>query len=169
MHINVTQLLKEPTGSSHSYQIDESLGMDDINSIKGEVTLIRTNRGLLARGEVAANVAGVCSRCLSSIDYLVNFNLEEEFSPSAGTSESLSSLGEPDSPTIDDSNVVDLNEVIRQYTLLTMPAKPLCRPDCAGICPSCGHDLNQGPCKCPSQLSDQRWVKLEQLGKEKRV
>jgi uncharacterized protein len=169
MHINVAQLLKEPIGSSRSYQIDESLGTDDINSVKGEVSLIRTNRGLMAKGEITAGVTEICSRCLKAIDHEVNYDFEEECLPSVSTSEALSLPDQTDNITIDESHMLDLSEVMRQYTLLNMPAKPLCRPDCAGICPSCGHDLNQGPCQCPSHAFDQRRSKLIRLGKESKT
>ena len=169
MHINVAQLLKEPIGSSRSYQIDESLDMDNINAVKGEVTLIRTNRGLMAKGEITASVTGTCSRCIRSIDYEVSYDFEEECLPSVNASEALSLPDQTDSITIDESKRVDLSEVIRQSPLRTMPVKPLCRPDCAGICPSCGHDLNQGPCRCPSHTYDQRWAKLISSGKESKT
>jgi uncharacterized protein len=169
MHINVAQLLKEPTGSSRSFQIDESLGTDDINSVKGEVTLIRTNRGIMAKAEMTAGVTGICSRCLKPIDYDVNYDFNEECLPSVSTSKGLSSPDQTDNINIDESHMLDLSEIIRQYTLLTMPVKPLCRPDCAGICPSCGHNLNQGPCRCPSHAHDQRWSKLIHLGRESKT
>ena len=169
MRINVAQLLKEPVGSSRSYQIDESVDTDDINSAKGEVTLIRTNRGLMAKSVITASVTGTCSRCLKAIDYEVNYDFEEECLPNMSASEALSSTDQTDNITIDESQMLDLSEVIRQYTLLTVPAKPLCRPDCAGICPSCGHDLNQGPCQCPSHAYDKRWAKLIRSGKESKI
>jgi uncharacterized protein len=169
MQINVAQLLKEPTGSSHSYQIDESLGEDNINSVKGEVTLTRTNRGIMVKATMTASVTGICSRCLKPIDYDINYVFEEECLPSVSTSEGLSSPVQADNITIDERHVLDLSEAIRQYTLLTMPVKPLCRPDCAGICLACGHDLNKGPCQCPSHIYDQRWSKLIHLGRESRI
>jgi uncharacterized protein len=169
MRINVAQLLKEPIGSNRSYQIDESLDTDDINSVKGEITLIHTNRGLMAKGEIKASVTGTCSRCLKAIDCEVNCDFEEECLPNASASEALSLPDQTDNITIDESQIVDLSEVIRQYTLLTVPAKPLCRPDCAGICPSCGHDLNQGTCKCQPHAYDRRWSKLIRSGKESKT
>jgi uncharacterized protein len=168
MYINVAQLLKEPIGSSRNYQIDEGVGMEDINSVKGKITLTRTDHGIMVKGDMSANVTGVCSRCLKLIDYRVDYDFAEEFLPSTSIAEDLSSPTQPDNIIIEDSKMLDLSEVICQYALLTIPAKPLCRPDCAGICPSCGHDLNQGSCQCPSQVHDQRWSKLIRLGKESR-
>ena len=169
MHINVAQLLKEPIGSSRGFQIDESLGTDDINSVKGEVILIRTDRGIMAKAEITAGVTGICSRCLKPIDYEVNYDFNEECLPSVSTSEGLPSPDQADNINIDENHMLDLSEIIRQYTLLTMPIKPLCRPDCAGICPSCGHNLNQGPCQCPSHAHDQRWSKLIHLRRESKT
>lgn len=169
MQINVAQLLKESVGSNRSYQLDESIGADDINSVKGDVILTRTKSGIMVNGKITANVTGICSRCLEPIDCKIKYDFAEEFSPNIDTSEDQYLPGEPDRPTIDDSHMLDLSDVIRQYAVLTMPAKPLCRSDCAGICPYCGHDLNQGHCQCPPQDSDQRWVKLVRLRKEIRV
>ena len=169
MHINVAQLLKEPIGSTRSYQINEVLDSDNANSVKGEVTLIHTNRGILVEGTMTAGVTGTCNRCLNPVDYSVNVNLEEEFFPSLDMSGGSPVPEEPEGFIIDDNNVLDLSEATRQYILLAMPTRLLCRPDCAGICPSCGHNLNQGSCECSPQVHHQRWSKLVQLGKERIV
>jgi uncharacterized protein len=69
----------------------------------------------------------------------------------------------PDEPgcfTIDERHILDLTEAIRQYTLLAIPMKPVCKTNCAGLCPNCGHNLNYGPCNCPPQEVDPRWSKL---------
>jgi uncharacterized protein len=153
---NVAQLLKEPTGSSRSYNV-EQVGENDINFINGEVVLIHTNRGIFVRGKMNASVRVICSRCLRPIDCNVNFDFEEEALPIASEA---SSGYHNDNLTIDDTHMIDLAEAVRQYVWLTIPAKPLCKFDCAGICSACGKDLNQGPCKCPSNAIDPRWSKL---------
>jgi len=169
MQINVAQLLKEPIGSKHSCHIDENIGANNINSAKGDVTLTRTKSGIIVKCDMTASVAAICSRCLKKIDCEVSCDFEEESLPSVTISEGLSSSGQFDDLTIDASQMLDLSEAIQQYALLTLPAKPLCRPDCAGICPSCGQDLNKHPCQCPSHTSDQRWSELISLGKESKT
>jgi uncharacterized protein len=166
MSINVAQLLKEPIGSSRSYHIDEHVDTDDINFVNGDVILIRTNRGIIVRGKITASVKGICSRCLKPIDCDVKYDFEEEALPGVPAPEGLSLPGQYDNLNIDEDHTLDLSEAIRQYALLAVPAKPLCRLDCAGICPTCGHDLNREPCQCPSSVKDQRWSKLIGLGKE---
>ena len=62
-----------------------------------------------------------------------------------------------------DHHVIDLTEAICQYALLAAPMKPLCHNDCAGLCQKCGHNLNKGPCACPTQEIDSRWSELTNL------
>lgn len=133
--VNVTQLLKQPVGSNRSYHIDEILDEKDKGSIQGKVMLIHTGRGILVQGELTAEVELICSRCLASFLYLLNFTIEEEFLPTIDISSGLplSSSEESVDFTIDSKNMLDLGEIIRQHVLLNLPMKPLCRPDCAGI------------------------------------
>jgi DUF177 domain-containing protein len=155
--INVARLLKEPVGSSRSYQIQEHPVEEDLSYIEGEIVLIRTNRAILVSGKMTASVNTICSRCLIPIETKVSFEFGEEANP---VSEILSSAIQYDNLAIDDGNVLDLSEAVRQYALLTLPVKPLCRVDCAGICPTCGHNLNQEPCQCQSNTVNPRWSKL---------
>lgn len=156
--INVAQLLKEPVGSSRSCHIEEYPTKGDINYIDGDLVLIRANRSIIVNGKMTASIKVVCSRCLKPIDCKVNFEFEEEAYPESA--EGLSSDVQCDTLTIDEGNILDLSEAVGQYALLTLPAKPLCRPDCAGICPTCGHNLNEEPCQCHSKAIDPRWSKL---------
>jgi uncharacterized protein len=52
---------------------------------------------------------------------------------------------------------------LRQYREVSRTIQPLCRPDCAGLCPTCGADLNQGPCQCGTAAVDERWSGLAGL------
>ncbi len=166
MRINVAQLLKEPVGSSRKYETDESPGTDNVESIKGKLALVRTNRGLIVRGEMTARVIGACSRCLRPMVHQVDYDFEEEAFPTIDICTGLPLSAEPESVTIDNTHTLDLTEMLVQYALLTMPIKPLCRPDCAGICPQCGTDLNYSACECHSKPVDERWSKLTTLKKE---
>jgi len=133
--------------------------------VEGKVTLVRTDRGILTEATLHTEVEVTCSRCLSLFDYPLTLSIEEEYFPItdvvSGTSLSLPE--EPGCFTIDEHHVLDLTEAIRQYALLVIPMKPLCRQDCAGLCPTCGHNLNQGPCDCLPQQADPRRSKLSKL------
>ncbi len=133
--ISVAQLLKEPAGSSRKYDIRGIVGEQARSSIQGEVTLVRTGQGILVRGELDVKVRLVCSRCLDVFPDSISLRVEEEFLPTTHVFDGLplALSEERPSSTIDSNHMLDLGEVIRQYTLLNLPMKPLCRPDCTGI------------------------------------
>jgi uncharacterized protein len=166
MKINVSQQLKGPLGAIRKYKVSEPVNIGDVeNPAEGEIKLIRTNRGILAKGNLNTRIDLTCSRCLGSFSYPLALDIEEECFPTRDVVSGVP-LSVPDEPgciTIDENNVLDLAEPIRQYAALITPMKPLCREDCAGLCPSCGRNLNSGNCSCPPQPADPRWAKLSQL------
>lgn len=133
--VNVAQLLKEPVGSSQSHDLSGMIDEEVEGSVEGKVKLIRTSRGVLVQGRLTIEVKLICSRCLDTFLCPIDFTVEEEFLPTVDVSSGLAlSLPEKlDGCTIDNNNILDLGELIRQYTLLSLPMKPLCRPDCLGM------------------------------------
>ncbi|MFC1967771.1 DUF177 domain-containing protein [Chloroflexota bacterium] len=154
MQFNVAQQLKSSIGSSRSYRIDESIDLADegrdVCLLQGGVDLLRTDRGILAKGNFETGVRLVCSRCLGLFQCPLRLTIEEEYFPSIDVVSGIR-LPPPEEAcafTIDGNHILDLSEATRQYILLATPLKPLCRPDCAGLCSYCGHNLNQGSCGC---------------------
>jgi uncharacterized protein len=133
--INVAQLLKEPVGSSQSYDISGVVGEEVEGSVEGRAKLTHINQGVLVQCKLTAEVRLICSRCLNTFLLPVSFAAEEEFVPVSDVPGDLvpSSPEQLEEFTIDDKHILDLSELIRQYTLLSLPMKPLCRPDCPGI------------------------------------
>ncbi len=166
MQINVSQQLKAPIGSRRSYEVSEIINIAGGTSmVQGKVGLMRTHRGILVKGALHTEVEVTCSRCLSLFSRPLTMNIEEEYFPiidvSSGAPLSLSE--EPGCFTIDEHHILDLTEAMRQYMLLAIPMKPLCREDCAGLCPGCGHNLNEGPCNCLPQGTESRWSEVSKL------
>lgn len=64
------------------------------------------------------------------------------------------------------SRTIDLSAAIREELILAVPDYVLCREDCAGLCPHCGKDLNEGPHECQSAPTDPRWAELEALKRQ---
>ena len=163
VEINVAQLLKSPIGAARTYQIDERVSFGEDNPIvQGEVTLLRTNRGILVTGTLETRLAVICSRCVEQFFEPVRMEIEEEFFPTIDILTGAKVEVPEDDPgafTIDQSNVLDLTEAIRQYALIAVPMKPLCRDDCKGLCPTCGKNRNVENCECPLP-SDPRWAEL---------
>ena len=102
-----------------------------------------------------------CSRCLSPVSVDRNETLSEVY----GTEAEL-----PEDVLPYNGEYIDLTETIRETLILSEPMRVLCRPDCKGLCPQCGANLNDGPCSCPTDKIDPRLEVLAQLlqSKEKR-
>jgi uncharacterized protein len=133
--INVTQLLKEPVGSSQSYDVRGRTSEEVEGFVEGKAKVTRINQGVLVQCKLKAEIKLVCSRCLDVFLYPTSFTAEEEFLPISDVSDdlTLSSPEQSEGFTIDDKNILDLGELIRQYVLLNLPMKPLCRPGCPGM------------------------------------
>ncbi len=165
MQINVSQQLKSNIGTIRNYETHSIIDVEGSEiEIIGYVSLTKTNRGILVRGQFSSQIDMECSRCLCSFGYPLNFTIEEEYFPTLDiiTGTSLPAPEEIGSFTIDDHNILDLSEALRQYAVLAMPIKPLCRRDCAGLCPTCGANLNETKCECLPVI-DPRWEKLRNL------
>lgn len=172
MLINVAQLLKEPTGSSRNISVDEIIRNkkkhDKEFHILGEAKLIRTDKGILITGAFTGEVTATCNRCLQPVVCSTNFDIEEEFLPTIDIHTGLPLVIVGDEFTIDDHHNINLSDALYQYASLSIPMKILCRDDCAGICQSCGQNLNKGKCNCETPSHDPRWSKLIALRKEKK-
>ena len=146
MIFDVSKQLKGPVGSRCRFQVSQ---MGD-PPVSGALELVRTERGIFVCGELQAKLQLVCSRCLVSFEKPVLLKIEEEYL----------SRAEERAFAIDEHGEIELSEAVRQYMLLASPMKPLCREDCAGLCPVCGHNLNQGTCECPPGHIDPRFEPL---------
>jgi uncharacterized protein len=62
-----------------------------------------------------------------------------------------------------DTDKIDLTKDVRDYAILAVPMKKLCREDCKGLCPRCGKNLNEGTCNCKDEVIDPRWETLQKL------
>lgn len=62
-----------------------------------------------------------------------------------------------------DENVINLAPAVRDVVLLSIPIKPLCSPECRGLCPVCGQNLNEKTCSCTVDSTDPRWDALMKL------
>jgi uncharacterized protein len=167
LQTNVLRELRQRIGSVNEYQIEgDSLRVDDglVEDINGRLVLLRTDRGLLATVDAEGAMETACSRCLGLIRAPVPIEFEEEFVPmvDADTGSPVRLAADEEAFRIDKRFDLDLREALRQYILISEPVKPLCRAECAGLCPACGADLNTGTHHC-EQAADERWNALAGL------
>ena len=155
MHINVAQLLKEPSGSVRTYDVAERVTLGDgPHDIRGSVRLFRTGDGLWVTATLESSAPSTCSLCLEEYTQPLQLVIDEE-TQSAGAPEE-----EEDERLRIDDDILDLTEAVRQYLEIAPPMKPLCSPGCKGICPGCGANLNGGACGCDAGGRDPRWGAL---------
>jgi uncharacterized protein len=114
--------------------------------------------GAHVRGRLGAPVELNCRRCLEGITRRVGVDLDLRFDPGIGPEDEEDGLYalDPDAPEL------DLLPALREELLLALPEFPLCRPDCKGICPTCGSNRNEGDCDCRVEQVDPRWDALRQ-------
>lgn len=170
MIYNVAQLLKEPTGAARSYVLDETLPSPDPEwgrelPVEGELTLRRTPRGVLVTGSFNTTIPEECGRCLEQYQQPLTAELEEEYLPTTDmlTGVALETPENIGDLIIDQQHGLDISEAVRQSVLLARPIQPICKPDCLGLCPNCGTNLNQASCGCDRAPTDKRWNALRRL------
>lgn len=151
MQFNVAQLLKEPTGATRRYELNETTARLDeelkfLGPLVGNVQLLRTNSGILATGELSTVVQATCNRCLEPIAVPVRFELEESFRPLTEVFtgrylrpdefEGSESDLEDAALLINEQHILNVAEVVRQLIWTALPMYPGCNWEGAGQCPN---------------------------------
>ena len=134
MKIRVAQISSEGITLEESIPAKElDLETEDIlfcSPVKVKAFITRITNALTVSVSLSARIALNCSRCLEGFeqdfykDLKLNYQVER-----------------PD-------QIIELNPDIREEIILDYPLKPLCKPDCKGLCPRCGQNLNEGGCTC---------------------
>ena len=102
---------------------------------------------LEVRASFRVGVALACDRCLAQTSTVLPVEIEEALTLAATGRDGASAVDEDALAVIDGR--VDLTDLLAESFWLAWPYRFLCRPDCAGLCLTCGADLNQGACGCP--------------------
>ncbi|MDP6669537.1 MAG: DUF177 domain-containing protein [Candidatus Krumholzibacteria bacterium] len=162
-------LLSEIRDESREFRRESSLILEGLEERIGEVQI--QARILVepagdrwnVRAELGAEYPMRCDRCSGQFQD----RLETEFQRTVLRKE-VEGLEEGEDVIIlpYESQEVDLLAPLREALLLALPLQLLCRDDCAGLCPHCGQDLNQGSCDCEKDPGDSRWGPLLELKKQ---
>jgi uncharacterized protein len=119
-----------------------------------DLTLERVSEGIVVRGTVTATWDAACSRCLVPVGGELVVHVGELYERQ---------LLEGATYKLSDDDIVDLEPLIRDALLLELPAVPLCRAECRGLCANCGVDHNVETCDCDTAVPDPRWAALRSL------
>ena len=124
------------------------------------VKLSKIHNQVIIDAELSANVNFECDRCASLFkrEVKANYKMVYLFSNNGEEADSLNiTYLNPD------ADKIILNKDFRDYLILSVPMKKLCKDDCKGICIKCGKDLNEGDCNCGKEEVDTRWMPLIEL------
>ena len=167
MQFNVASLLKETTAANRTHLIDDDMILDgQPHHLTGSVRFDRTPGGILVRARVRGELSADCSRCLKPASSPVEVEFEEEYIPTVDVDTGKQVTppeGEDDAFRIDRRHMIDLREPIEQYWTMSVPMAPVCRPDCAGLCPVCGDEIASEAHACTREQVDARWARLGDL------
>jgi uncharacterized protein len=161
---NVSQLLLMGPGTVREFDFrepfpDSAHELHLRGPISGHARLTRTSEGILAHSDYHARVVLECARCLDETIARVDGALDEEFLPMTdvrtGLSVELPAGTQDDQPLISEHHEIDLNEILRQNILTSLPLQPLCEADCPGLCPECGERLGPSHVAHPALEAEQ--------------
>jgi uncharacterized protein len=150
----------EVASDADAYQIAAPVELEfDIHKDKDKFRL---------EGHLRTELELPCSRCLEPYRLAVDADFDQRYLPASAAS------ADPDREVQEDDletsyysdDQIDLAELMREQFYLALPMKPLCRDDCAGLCPQCGTNLNTGTCDCSPVWDDSRLAALKAI-KEK--
>jgi uncharacterized protein len=134
------------------------IGVPPGSPVSLDLRLEAVMEGVLVSGSAKVHVTGECSRCLDPVALDREVELQELFAyPGSGESDPDDELPE----LVDDH--LDLEPTLRDAVVLDLPASPLCRENCQGLCPGCGARLEDVEPGHAHEQSDPRWAALAQL------
>ncbi len=135
--------------------------MPENATLEGEIFvsgfLMNTGQTLRVEGTVRVLRSFVCDRCLGRFSSPQEYSFAEDLARQSDDE----ALADGAIGVVEDA--VDVGPLVRDTILTAQPLRNLCRPDCRGLCPRCGADLNQGDCGCDRRSIDPRMADLQKL------
>ena len=127
----------------HDFELADGLAYD--------VALTNTGEGILVTGIVRGDATTACDRCLepARVDIAGEVSCYYLHEAPEATDEDEEEYG-----VIAEDGTIDISEAVQGAVAMDLPYVVLCRPDCKGLCPTCGANLNDGPCGCAQKGAD---------------
>ena len=159
--------LKGPQGYARC-EIDAPVpagtGLEWSGPAHGVIELEKSGEVYTAHGWLEATVVVPCSRCTLPHEVPLHVEVEETVVLQQIDEPASFQEEEAEEPIpILSGDSLDLTELVRQMLILAVPPRSLCRPECRGLCPHCGADLNRRECTCAEQQVDPRLEVLRKL------
>lgn len=171
MIFTLTELEHHPIQFEVRYPPGELSFADDLTQTRdleasGSATLLHNTLGeIRVRGHVKAKLNAVCDRCLETAPLDIDSDFDFFYRPlirRGAHGEVHLEEGEIDI-SFYEGDGVRLEDVLREHVLLAQPMRSLCTPECKGLCPHCGANLNAALCNCAPEKRDSPWAALKDL------
>jgi uncharacterized metal-binding protein YceD (DUF177 family) len=137
----------------------ELIGVPEGAEIELALRLESVMEGVLVTGELDVPVVGSCARCLEPIEDTLHLDVQELYAYPGSTTEATS---EEDEVRRLEGDFLDLEPLVRDTVVLSLPLAPVCSEDCAGLCVDCGLRLDDLPADHTHEVVDARWAALAQ-------
>jgi uncharacterized protein len=140
----------------------ELIGVPQGADLELDLSVTSVSEGVLVTGAVRGVLEGECGRCLREVREAFDVTVQELFAYADSTTEETT---DEDEVGRMQGDLIDLEPTVRDAVVLTLPTNPLCRPDCPGLCPECGAQLDELPADHSHEAADPRWAALRNLSK----
>ena len=160
LRLNVGFIRNQSVGYSRDFPIDlPSVFLKPdlkLYNLVGNALVTRTAHGLLVQAKLSAQVSAECARCLNDFSQPLGAEFTElyAFTPNSATESGL---------LLPETGIIDIGPIVREEMLLAIPMSPICSPDCKGLCPICGENLNETVCNHEDESLDPRLSVLKTL------
>jgi uncharacterized protein len=153
---------------SRTVEAPDRLGLDLIGVPVGatldlDLRLESVSEGVLVSGTVTGAVEGECGRCLAHLGEPLQVHVQELYAYEHSTTDETT---DEDEVRRLQGDLIDLEPALRDAVVLALPANPLCRDDCPGLCAECGTPWDELPADHKHDQVDARWAALTQLKSE---
>lgn len=145
----------------------EVIAVQPDRPVELDVRMESVVEGVLATGTVTATASGLCVRCLDEVEESLEVSFQELFAYPERAAHHHQVAGGQDDDTEEeqrelDGDLMDLEEVVRDTVVTSLPFQPVCREDCPGLCSECGARLADDP-EHHHDVIDPRWSALAEL------
>ena len=160
LRLNIGFIVHQAIGYSRDFSVEvpELLLSADLSvkNLMGHAKVSRTTEGLLVQVEGEAGLDAECVYCLKVIKQPLHLDFVEMYTFPSHADEDTELI-------LADDLHMDLTPLIQEYLLLDIPISPVCMPDCKGLCPICGGNLNLSDCNHDEEAGDPRFSVLKAL------
>jgi uncharacterized protein len=177
MRFLLSDLQHDPIEFDQAFAASDITYTDDVVptgplSVQGRADLVEEHHGphqIIEDIRVRAHYSGQfelpCARCIEPVSRTLEGDFDLLYRPAG-----LPTTRDEESITTAETEIgyyqgdgLELEDVLREQVLLSLPPRVLCSPDCKGLCPHCGQDLNTAQCDCQAAPADPRWNALGDL------